>query len=544
MNVEEQLRRAAVDVDALPSAPTVAWTDIVRRADTLGRRRTRRRVGVVAVALALVSVIAVAGVVRGGGTHRVVTGGPTSPSDQTGWRVFDTGPLTPRSDEVEVWTGHELILWGGSTGGRSRALADGAAFNPQTGTWRRLPASPLAARQDAIGVWTGTRLLVVGGKNDNTALPNGASYDPTSRTWKQIAPIPNGTAAAVDPRLAIWTGQRLLLPNVGLAYNPTNNQWSSIAQPPANQITFQTSIWTGHDVIMIGIGAAVPTAGPTPVVALAYDPTTNEWRSLPSSGMDTAAVAAAWDGTRVVVVSYDMKAATYQPITNTWQPLPAIPLRFYECYPSAFTIAGHAYAQMCSGFAALDNHNRWTPIAYPSPLSGPGHVVPTDNAALVWGSAFPTSDSRYTPSPVAEYTPSDDEHREVLVGLAITTLPDGYKTTKVDAATTSATGTMNAAHVEGPHGACTITSTTNSVENGAAAELNRLDQLAGATRRQPPPAQFPGGPDFAVEVPPTAHDPQRHLAWALTSTDTINIGCEQLSLVNQLAAATHVDQQG
>jgi hypothetical protein len=543
MNVEEQLRRAAVDVDALPSAPSVAWTDIVARADTLRRRRTARRVGVLAATLALVGVIAVAGVVRGAGTHRVVTGGPTSPSNQTGWRVFDTGPLTSRSDEVEVWTGHELILWGGSTGGRSRALADGAAFTPQTGTWRRLDASPLAARQDAIGVWTGTRLLVVGGKNDSTALADGAAYDPTRRTWTEIAPIPNGAAASVDPRLAVWTGQRLLLPNVGLAYQPSDNRWSTLARPPAHQITFQTALWTGRDVIMIGIGAAPKTSGTTAAVALAYHPTTNRWRNLPPSGMDTAAIAATWDGTRVVVVSYDMRAATYQPTTNTWQPLPTIPLRFYECSPSAFTIAGHAYAQMCSGLAELDNHNTWTPIAYPAPLWGPGPVVATDNAALVWGSAFPTSDSRYTPKPVAEYTPGNDKRHEVLVGLAITTVPPGYTATNVDGGSTATEPTITA-HIQGPHGVCTISTNYNGVDNGAAAELNRLDQLTGATRQQPPPTHFPGGPDFSVEVPPTAHDPQHHLAWALTSTDTVNIGCQQPSLLNQLARATRLNPQG
>lgn len=542
MNVEDQLRRAAVDADAAAGATAGVWADVVRRSDTLRRRGRVRRVGVVVLAVTVVGAIVAIGGVRGGSNGRVVTGGGAGVSNQTGWRTFDTGPLAPRSNEVEVWTGHELIVWGGSTGLRSRALDDGAAFDPASGGWRRLAVSPLAARQDAIGVWTGTRLVVVAGKRDGTALADGAAYAPAAGTWKQISPLPRGTAA-VDPRLAVWTGQRLLLPSVGLAYNPADNQWSKITPIPANQIVFQAALWTGHEVIMIGAGAVSANSGPPPpVVGFAYDPATNQWRDLPPSGLSTSAVAATWDGTRVVVVNWAF-GASYQPATNTWTPLPRIPLRFYECYPSAFSVAGHAYVQMCSGLAELDTKNGWTPIAYPPLRFGPGNGVAADNSALMWGSAFPTSDSRFSPNPVVEYTPSADAHRNVLIGVAITGLPDGYKTTRVDAISPSQLETITA-HVDGIRGACTITSTTNSVENGAAAELNQLDQLAGATRRQPPPAQFPGGPDFAVEIPPTTQDPQHHLAWALTTTDTINIGCEQLSLVTPLARATHLNQSG
>ena len=542
MNVEEQLRRAALDVDAPPSAPTAAWGDIVRRADSVRRRRTLRRVGALAVLVAFVGAIAVTGAARGSSSRRVVTGGGADQSNRTGWRVFDAGPLAARSNEVDVWTGHELILWGGSTGPSSHTLDDGAAFDPATGVWRRLPVSPLAAREDAIGVWTGTRLLVVAGKRAGTVLADGAAYDPAANTWEQTAPMP-ARPAAVDPRLAVWTGQRLLLPDAGIAYNPTENQWATIAPIPTNQIVFQVALWTGHDVIMIGSEAVQGNSGPPPpVVGYAYDPATNQWRRLPPSGMSTSAVAATWDGTRVVVVN-DALGASYQPANNTWTALPRIPLRFYECYPSAFSVAGHAYVQMCSGLAELDDTNGWTPIAYPPLHFGPGSAIQAGNSVFMWGSTFPTSDGRFSPNPAVEYTPADDTHRNILVGVAITTLPNGYTTTRVDAGPASALEAITA-QVEGPQGTCTITSTTNSVDNGAAAELNQLDQLAGATRRQPPPTQFPGGPGFAVEVPPSAQDPQYRLAWALTTTDIVNIGCKQLSLVDALARTTHLNQTG
>jgi len=57
-----------------------------------------------------------------------------------------------------------MLLWGGvrpSLSGRSEvALADGAAYQPATRTWRPITPAPLAGD---MAVWTGTELLVWGG---------------------------------------------------------------------------------------------------------------------------------------------------------------------------------------------------------------------------------------------------------------------------------------------------------------------------------------------------------------------------------------------
>jgi hypothetical protein len=44
-----------------------------------------------------------------------------------------------------------------------RALPDGALYHPDTDTWQPLPASPLAPRYRATAVWTGEELVIWGG---------------------------------------------------------------------------------------------------------------------------------------------------------------------------------------------------------------------------------------------------------------------------------------------------------------------------------------------------------------------------------------------
>ena len=67
-------------------------------------------------------------------------------------------------------------------------------------------------------------------------------------------------------------------------------------------------------------------------VAYAYDPAADAWRRLadPPAKLHAEALAADWDGKRVVVVNYDMQAHSYDPATNTWTTLKSVPARFSE----------------------------------------------------------------------------------------------------------------------------------------------------------------------------------------------------------------------
>jgi hypothetical protein len=70
----------------------------------------------------------------------------------------------PRGRTQSVWTGEEIVIWGGHDEGRIRSFADGAAFNPVNRTWRVLSSSPLdASGAPTLSVWAGDRVVFVQG---------------------------------------------------------------------------------------------------------------------------------------------------------------------------------------------------------------------------------------------------------------------------------------------------------------------------------------------------------------------------------------------
>ena len=105
-----------------------------------------------------------------------------------------------------MWTGTELVYWGGESEYGDQVHDDGAAFNPATGIWRTLAASPLSPRSGAAAVWTGEEVLIWGGGQD--AAGDGAAYDPAADEWRTIRDSPLGPRIPVG---AVWTGTEMLV---------------------------------------------------------------------------------------------------------------------------------------------------------------------------------------------------------------------------------------------------------------------------------------------------------------------------------------------
>jgi hypothetical protein len=59
-----------------------------------------------------------------------------SDSGETWVPIAMSGAPSPRLGHTAVWTGTEMIVWGGF--GRDGELEDGAAFDPARGTWRSI----------------------------------------------------------------------------------------------------------------------------------------------------------------------------------------------------------------------------------------------------------------------------------------------------------------------------------------------------------------------------------------------------------------------
>ena len=91
--------------------------------------------------------------------------------------VSQTNAPAARAQHAAVWTGSEMIVWGGSES--SQHLNTGGRYDPVTDTW--LGATPTAGapsgRQGAAAVWTGKEMIAWGGWNAST-FANGARYVP------------------------------------------------------------------------------------------------------------------------------------------------------------------------------------------------------------------------------------------------------------------------------------------------------------------------------------------------------------------------------
>jgi len=235
-------------------------------------------------------------------------------------------------DPTAVWSGREMLVWSSAP---ATSLAPGSevvlAYNPSTNTWRRLPGSGLVPREGAVTVWTGKELVVWGGLNSDftTAYADGARLDPVTGIWRPLPPAPvpaRGYAGAVwsGDEVLVWggeTGSTLEaraatgFPSVGrgAGYDPATNEWHALPLSPLRAKASPAAVWTGHFFIVIGGTAdgSLPAPGPG---AAAYDSATDAWTALPAAPAypypnDPTGPAdqrsdafAVWTGTAAVVV--------------------------------------------------------------------------------------------------------------------------------------------------------------------------------------------------------------------------------------------------
>jgi N-acetylneuraminic acid mutarotase len=92
---------------------------------------------------------------------------------------------TGRVDFAAVWTGKQLLVWGGQAGTRQFRIQRpprGFAYNPATDRWSRLPQAPLRGRVDPVAVWTGRAMIIWGGGGlpEYRSFTDGASFTPAT----------------------------------------------------------------------------------------------------------------------------------------------------------------------------------------------------------------------------------------------------------------------------------------------------------------------------------------------------------------------------
>ena len=311
---------------------------------------------------------------------------------------------SPRSAQAAVWTGQQLMIWGGRGMGNA-FLASGALYDPAADAWAATSTvSAPSARADHTAVWTGSQMLIWGGRGAAGYLGSGGGLIPGGAIWSTTST--NGAPAGRSGQVAVWTGSQMLvwggvnyngLLNDGALYDPASNQWTPLLATNAPTPRFgAAAVWAGDRLIVwggqgaageLGDGAQLIFSNGVPAVWLTVSAI-----NAPSPRTRFGAVWAndrllLWGGQSGGLALGD--GAAYLPALDQWQPLPATnaPAARYDCAGvwsgAEMLVLGGATAagELNSGAAYDPLTQQWRSL---TTLGGP---VARSGPAAVWNGA-------------------------------------------------------------------------------------------------------------------------------------------------------------
>lgn len=355
-----------------------------------------------------------------------------------GWNDMALAPIAGRYLHTGVWTGTEMVVWGGSTSSTSYAV-DGAAYDLGKDTWRTLASAPIVGRYGHVAVWTGSKMIVWGGYG--SVLPyyrnDGAAWDPATNTWTTIAAPTTFTLGPRRDLAAVWsttTNELIVWGGYGsscgtsyfcadgAAYDPVAGTWRQLKVSPLAGRDYHRAVWTGTQMVVFGGQGSSSSVGCTSGYcsdAAAYNPSTDTWTTLtPPSDIDgrynlvgvatgaTGNLATFWGGYGTYATSggtsgYDRNnGATYDASTSSWKsitpPTDSVILnsKRYNAFGwwgagKLWIWGGYNYSggTMGTGMSYDPTSDTWTamPTTNAPTARYSGTVVWTGSEAILWG---------------------------------------------------------------------------------------------------------------------------------------------------------------
>jgi hypothetical protein len=237
------------------------------------------------------------------------TGGRYDPVQDV-WRPTSlTGAPTGRFAHSFIWTGDRLIVWGGaiSFGGDTNT---GALYDPVADTWTPITTvGAPSARNSHVTLWTGSQMFVWGGISAGNYIADGALYDPRSDIWTPVsstnAPSPRLYAASGwdSTNVLIWGGvdSRFRPLHDGKLYNLRTGVWKTVSQTnaPSGRLG-PTTVWSGKEFLVWG---GSDSAGNPIGTGATYNPVQNAWTAMTTVGAPAArsSQTAVWNGSRMII---------------------------------------------------------------------------------------------------------------------------------------------------------------------------------------------------------------------------------------------------
>ena len=168
-----------------------------------------------------------------------------------------------------------------------------------------------AGRERHTAVWTGTEMIVWGGDVLGARFQDGARYDPATDLWTAMT-----TTDAPDPRFdhtAVWTGDEMIVwagsaspggrVHNGARYDPATDTWTAVAEPGYGERSNHAAVWTGEEMLIWGGQGNLAGAGIGPDSGMLYDPLADRWRPGPNEFEPLARgdTSFAWTGERFAI---------------------------------------------------------------------------------------------------------------------------------------------------------------------------------------------------------------------------------------------------
>ena len=235
------------------------------------------------------------------------TGGRYNPTSDTWSATSFTNAPTARSHHTAVWTGSEMIVWSGFDIPEINANS-GGRYNPITNSWTATSMTNVPdSRQYHTAVWTGSEMIVWGGTQNLgiTKLNTGGRYNPSTNSW-----IATTVTNAPTPRFyhtGVWSGNEMIVwggldqndfeLHTGGNYNPGTDSWTatSLTNPPSSR-ALHTAIWTGSEMIVWGGSSYLNSGG-------RYSSSTDSWTATSMTNVPDGRVyhTAVWTGSEMIV---------------------------------------------------------------------------------------------------------------------------------------------------------------------------------------------------------------------------------------------------